>query len=103
MVYLVECLEENWGEIYVLTNRKLCQYSIDELRKQINDRSVLTLIGQCFKKKMNSHLRRLKNFKNCVIAVSDSIQNTALFSTFLRPPSVRPFVTGVTSQLSSII
>ena len=67
MVHLVECLEENWGEIYVLTNRKLCQYSIDELRKQINDRSVLTLIGQCFKKKMNSHLRRSKKFKNCDI------------------------------------
>ena len=31
-------------------------------------------------------------------------QNTALFSTFLRPPSsVRPFVTAVTSQFSSII
>ena len=60
MVHLVERLEENWGEIYVLTNRKLCQYSIDELRKQINDRSVLTLIGQCFKKKDELSLETVK-------------------------------------------
>ena len=35
-------------------------------------------------------------------AVSDSIQNTALFSTFLRP-SVRPYVKDVTCQLFLII
>ena len=50
IVYLVECVSENWGKMYVLKNREFCQYLIDEPREQINDSISVNFRRQVIKK-----------------------------------------------------